>query len=179
MRQDTKSRVRREGIEGFSVLEMILASAVLMVGIVSVVQLVPASLRSNMENRLDTTATVVAQRELDQMLSRPLSETSFTDKDGKSVSLVGPGSPVVMQGSTPMIDFSAAPVPGYSLTYVDPNDPNYPNGTAFDVRWAVITRTSNGAAVSKRFILGCRQSNARPGVFPATLDTWVQKAPQL
>lgn len=172
MRQEKKSR---EGMEGFSLLEMILASAVLMFGIVSVVQLIPASLRSNMENRLDTTATVVAQRELDQILSQPLSETSFTDKDGETVGLVGPGAPVVMQGSTPMIDFTATKVPGYSLTYVDPNDPNYPNGT-FDVRWAVITQTSNGAAVSKRIILGCRQSNASPGIFPVTLDTWVQKA---
>lgn len=173
MRRKMKPGVPREGMEGFSVLEMILASAVLMFGVVSVVQLVPASLRSNMENRLDTTATVVAQRELDQILSQPLSETSFTDEDRNTVGLVGPGAPVVMQGSTPMIDFTAAKVTGYSLTYVDPNDAN---GTAFDVRWAVITQASNGLPVSKRIILGCRQSNASPGIFPVTLDTWVQKA---
>src|ERR1700738_1770101 len=78
---------------GFSVLEMILASAILMVGIVSVVQLVPASLQSSVANRMDTMATVVAQRELDQMLSQPLNLLSFTDKDGNTISLGGKGSP--------------------------------------------------------------------------------------
>jgi hypothetical protein len=150
---------------------MLLASAVLMVGIVSVVQLIPASLKSNLENRLDTTATVVAQRELDQMLGRPLSETSFTDKDQNSVSMVGPGSPVVMQGTTPTIDFSAALVTGYSLTYTDSQ------GTPFDVRWAVTTQSVNGVVMSKRITIACRPSKANKGIFPVTLDTWMHKAP--
>jgi Tfp pilus assembly protein PilV len=150
---------------------MLLASAVLMVGIVSVVQLIPASLRSNLENRLDTSATVIAQRELDQMLSRPLSETSFTDNDSNSVSMVGPGSPLVMLGSTPTIDFSAATVPGYSLTYTDAQ------GTAFEVRWAVTTQSSNGVVMSKRITIACRPSKINQGIFPVTLDTWMHKAP--
>src|SRR6202030_104925 len=80
---------------GFSVLEMIVASAILMVGIVSVVQLVPASLKNSVGNRMDTMATVVAQRELDQILSQPLDPTrpTFTDKDGNIISLDGAGSP--------------------------------------------------------------------------------------
>src|ERR1700719_3541824 len=80
--------------QGFSVLEMLLASAILMVGIVSVVQLVPASLNSSIGNRLDTQATVVCQRELDQMLSRPLNQPpTFVDQDGQTISLGGPGAP--------------------------------------------------------------------------------------
>src|SRR4029077_6700007 len=76
--------------DGFSVLEMIVASAILMGGIVSVVQLVPASLKNSVGNRMDTMATVIAQRELDQMLSRPLNlPPTFLDKDGNFVSLDG------------------------------------------------------------------------------------------
>src|SRR5579863_337944 len=101
---------------GFSVLEMIVASAILMVGIVSVVQLVPASLKNSVGNRMDTMATVVAQRELDQMLSQPVNLTppSFIDKDGNLVSLGGAGAPgatVVMSGQSTIIDFSAGTPP--------------------------------------------------------------------
>src|ERR1700745_118923 len=98
----------------------------MMVVIISVGQLVPASLQLNASNRLDTTATVIAQRELDQMLSQPLWKTSCEDPDGQPISLDGTassGSPVIMQGQTAQIDFPAAPVAGFSIPkYVDPND---------------------------------------------------------
>src|SRR5258708_16351596 len=109
---DRRFRMPR-GQSGFSILEMLLASAVLMVGIISVVQLVPASLQLNASNRLDTTATVIAQRELDQMLSQSVSKPSFPDTDGRTISLDGTassGSPVIMQGQMVQIDFTAAPV---------------------------------------------------------------------
>src|SRR6202047_2803987 len=80
---------RRAGQSGFSVLEMLLASAILMVGIISVVQLVPASLQLNANNRLDTLATVIAQRELDQMLSQPLWLDAFRDEVKNIISLGG------------------------------------------------------------------------------------------
>src|SRR5712672_674213 len=69
---------------GFSILEMVLASAILMVGILSVVQLVPVSLQLNANNRMDTMATAIAQRELDQMLTQPLTVNGFADKDGSA-----------------------------------------------------------------------------------------------
>ncbi len=89
---DRRFRMPR-GQSGFSILEMLLASAVLMVGIVSVVQLVPASLQLNANNRLDTLATVIAQRELDQMLGQPLWVDTFLDEDKNIISLGGPNSP--------------------------------------------------------------------------------------
>jgi hypothetical protein len=161
----------RSGDSGFSILEMLIASTIMMVGIVSVVQLVPISLQLNASNRLDTVATVIAQRELDQMLSQPLSKTTFTDQDGNSISLGGagsPGAPVVMQGQTPQIDFTAAPVTGFSIPqYVDPNDPT---GATFELRWAVIP--SSGNLVSKRIIIGCRRTNGNRPSLPVNLDTW-------
>jgi hypothetical protein len=168
-----------------SLLEMVLASAILLVGILSVVQLVPATLQSDLRNRLDTEATVIAQRELDQMLAQPLnlSPPSFTDPmTGNSISLGGtgsPGAPVTMYGSTPVIDFSvdSSSVPaGFIIpAYQDPNDPNFPNGPTFELRWAVIPQTINGVVVSKRIIVGCRQTNASTPMLPVTLDSSVQK----
>jgi type II secretory pathway pseudopilin PulG len=163
---------------GFTLLEMMLACGVLMVGVISVVQLVPASLKTSVNNRLDTMATAVAQRELDQMLSQPLTVTVFTDSDGHSITLDGPGAPganVVMDGPSAAIDFSSAPssVPdGFSTFYVDPNDPS---GTAFELRWAVYSEVSGGTVVSRRIIVGCRRANSNAGVFPVTLDGSVEK----
>jgi len=157
-------------------LELILASAILMVGIISVVQLVPASLQMNLNNRLDTMATVIAQRELDQMLSQPLTVTAFIDKDGHAVSLGGagsPGSPVTMQGQSAQIDFTADPVDGFQIPeYSDINDPS---GAKFELRWAVIPELSSGSVVSKRIIIACRKTNSNQPMLPVNLDSSVEK----
>ena len=162
--------------QGFSILEMLIASVILMVGIISVVQLVPASLRLNASNRFDTMATVMAQRELDQMLSQPLSTDAFLDKDNNVISLGGPGAPgasVLMDGQTPMIDFSpgsGTPPTGFYLDVTDQQ-----SGATFELRWSVIAQMSGGKTISKRIIIGCRQTNALQPMLPVTLDSWVQK----
>jgi prepilin-type N-terminal cleavage/methylation domain-containing protein len=181
MKESSKAQRAKE--QGFSLLEMVIASAILLVGVLSVVQLVPASLKSNLYNRMDTMATVVAQRELDQMLNQPLRASGFTDKNGNSVDLGRnsgssgwSGAPVVMQDSTTIIDFSASPVNGYSIEgYQDVNDPNYPNGPQFELRWAILTVINNGFVISKRIVIGCRQTNAAQPMLPVNLDTSVQR----
>ena len=177
----TKTRFSlRRGDSGFSILEMIIASAIMMVGIVSVVQLVPVSLQLNASNRLDTLATVIAQRELDQMLSQPLAVNAFTDTDRRIISLGGAGSPGAAvvpdaQGAE-QIDFTAATVAGFVIpAYVDPNDPNCPNCATFELRWAVIPQVSGGRIISKRIIIGCRQTNANRPSLALNLDSWVHK----
>jgi len=164
---------------GFSVLEMILASAVLMVGVISVVQLVPASLNSSIGNRLDTVATVVAQRELDQMLSQPLNVNTFVDNDRQTVRLGGagaPGAPVAMNGGYATIQFAASlPPTGFYKSYTDLNDPT---GPSFDLRWAVFPQVSNGVVVGRRIIIGCRRTNDGGNqqlLLPVILDSSVQK----
>ena len=131
------------GQAGFSLLEMVLATAVLLMGLVGVAQLVPASLLLNQENRSNASSLVMAQRELDQMVNQPLISNGFTDIENNFCLLGDPtqngvvvGSPLVMADNRPLIDFSQGVVPGYSFTYLDPNDPN---GATWDVRWAVIT----------------------------------------
>lgn len=56
---------------GFSLVEMMIATVILLVGLVAVAQLVPASLTLNYRNRMDSSALVLAQRQLDVLLDQP------------------------------------------------------------------------------------------------------------
>jgi Tfp pilus assembly protein PilV len=170
---------------GFTLLELAVATLILMVGIAGVVQLVPASQNSNLNNRVDTTAMVFAQREMDQMINQPLTSANFTDADGRVINLGSQtvtntliGNPVIMQGTTPTLDFSAATVAGYNFTFTDPNDLNDSAEATYRMRWAVISIVSAGQVVSKRFIVGCRRVGGGAGqtvLNPAVVDTLVQK----
>jgi prepilin-type N-terminal cleavage/methylation domain-containing protein len=173
---------RRKRERGFSLLEMLFATVILLVGLVAIAQLVPASIRLNYQNRNDSSAMVFAQRELDQMLDQPLNANpptqQFTDAEFNVCQIGNPaitnavqGTNVVLYNNQAVIDFNST-VAGYNFTYVDPADPN---GPRFDVRWAVIV-TGNGSTVSsKRFILGVRQQGGSGYFPPITLDAMVEK----
>ena len=172
--------------DGFSIVEMMLATVILLVGLVAVAQLVPASILLNYRNRMDSSALVFAQRQLDQMIDQPLSSNSFLDVLGNNCQLGTPqppssanvqGNSVIFVNNQTLIDFSQppgapAPTNGYSFTYQDPTDPN---GTTYDVRWAVIVTGNGSVASSKRYILGVRQIGGSGFFLPITLDTMVTK----
>lgn len=174
---------RRKSERGFSLLEMMFATVILLVGLVAIAQLVPASILLNYQNRNNSSALVFAQRELDQMLDQPLNPNAptqqFTDAEGNVCQIGDPrvtnsvqGTNVLTVQNQAVIDFTSS-VPGYNFTY--PVDPTVPNGISYDVRWAVII-TGNGATVSsKRFILGIRQLGGTGYFPPITLDAMVEK----
>jgi prepilin-type N-terminal cleavage/methylation domain-containing protein len=169
---------------GFTLTEVLVATVVLLVCLVAIAQLVPASILSNATNRNDSSAMVFAEQELNQFASRPLTDTQYTTERVLPVctvaipcSLGDPaqsdqvvGSPVVVINNHPVIDFSVATVAGYSFAYQDPNDPA---GVIYDVRWAVITHAPGGTIASKRFILGASKRGGNSFLVPVTLDTMV------
>ena len=188
---DTKTMIARRNTKrgcasrGFTLLEMMCATVVLLVALFAVAQLVPASVMLNSKNRNDSSALVFAQRELDQMLEQPLSSQTpnptFQDEEGNPCNLgdssqpnttTVAGNPVAIVNNLTAIDFSASAIPGYSLTYQDPYSPNAPT---LDVRWAVITTTKAGNVTSKRFILGVRQQGGNGYFLPITLDSTVSQ----
>lgn len=184
--QDHKSaRSRARNREsGFTLVEVFMAIVVLLVGIVAVAQLVPASISSNSTNRNDSSALVFAQREMDQFLNQPLNMAltppAFIDALGFSCDLGDPaqpanvafGSPTVLYQNQVIIDFTQPVFPGYHFTYQDPNDPA---GVVYDLRWAVFTASNNGLVTSKRFILGARKEGGNGIYKPVTLDTILEK----
>ena len=184
-RQSISARTNQRG---FTLTEVLIAIIILLVGIVAVAQLVPASIGSNSANRNDSAALVFAQRQMDLFVGQPLnmsiSPPAFTETiDGQTFtcylgdptqpSNTAVGSPLSVFYNQMVIDFSAATADNYNFTYQDPNDPF---GMVYDVRWAVITTTNSSHLVtSKRFILGVRRKGGNGIYNPVTLDTILSK----
>ena len=183
-RTGARARSRQRG---FTLIELLMATVIILVGLVAVAQLVPTSVLLNSNNRSDATALVFGQRVMEGMRNQPLTAPPYTGSlgdwcpVGNTCQLGDPAQPSVLVGNpvnstsgTPIIDFSASPVAGYSFTYVDPNDPL---GATYDVRWAVLTRTNpaSGVVTSKRFILGVFRRGMKTPTLPVTLDTMVSK----
>ncbi|MCL4524737.1 MAG: prepilin-type N-terminal cleavage/methylation domain-containing protein [Acidobacteria bacterium] len=168
---------------GFTMVELLIAMAVLMFGIAAVAQLIPISIQSNMRNRYDSTAVVVAERLLNQMISQPLTATQFTDIDG-NVRLLGGaaglvGNPVQVVSAIPngalnlvRVDFGVNAVAGYNFMYTNPNDSI---GIPYEVRWTVITNLSGATVVSKRILVGVWKRDPRNVTVPVTVEAWVQR----
>jgi len=72
---------------GFTLTEMLIATAIILVGLVAVAQLVPASVMLNSNNRSNATALVLAQRQLEAMREVSLNTTTFNDPLGCCASL--------------------------------------------------------------------------------------------
>jgi prepilin-type N-terminal cleavage/methylation domain-containing protein len=173
---------------GFTLTELLIATAIVLVGLVAVAELVPASVMLNSNNRSNATALVLAQRQLEAMREVSLNITTFNDPLGVLCPLATTcylgdptqpgqivGSPVTLdtQGS-PIIDFGQPTVTGYSFSYVDLNDPF---GATNDIRWAVITFTNplNNVPTSRRIILGVFRRGMKSPTLPVTLDVLVSK----
>lgn len=186
-RRTGKSNFIGQDPRGFTLLEMMCATVILLVALFAVAQLVPVSINLNGQNRSDSMALVFAQREMDQMIEQPLSSTVFTDPQGilcppggvcnlgdpsNPNNLVGNPVAVNSDGLT-MINFGGPQVPGYSFNYQDATSAN---GATLDVRWAVVTSVNPaGAVTGRRFIIGVQQQGGNGFFLPVTLDSTVSK----
>jgi len=144
---------------GATLIELMVAMLVLAIGLGALSILFVVSIASNNRNSKDTSATLLAQKVIEELSAQNTNSTvavTLTDCVGNNwvipstqgTAFPGQGAALVTNAASPYyggIDFnqSVGAVPsGFGMQYVDCNQ----NGTqtTYDVRWNVMTVTANG-----------------------------------
>lgn len=176
-------RKTRHTAAGFTLIEVMIAMLVLLIGLIAAAQLVPLTINRNLLNRNDSKATVVAEQVLDQILSQRIGDAQATiivDGQNFVIQLGGPGagaagSPIITgAGGQVALDYSVGAVQGYNFVLFDPNNPASPG---IEVRLGVITTVAGTGPVSKRFAVSAwRRDNTQNAIFsPVTFDGFMQR----
>ena len=131
--------------EGFSLLELLLAMIILVIGVGSVATMIGYSINSDLAAKNETVAITAAERELEQL--RNSSYSSLTDG----------GSTLDSYGK---ISFSGSQVNGYFANVTVSDADQIGKAATFDVRWNITTIA--GASMKKITIAAQRlNGNAR------------------
>lgn len=184
MRTVETGKMQNSSQKGFTLTELAIATAVLLFGVVAVMQLVPFSIKTNTANRYDTTSVVIAQQLLDEMSAQPLNNLTLTVPDpicgamslGTGAANQSVESPTLnyltMFNGNATVNFAQAAVAGYNCNYTNPNSASA--GT-YLVRWGVVvTQNAAGQVVSKRFVVGVQRTGMQFR-FPVNVEATVQK----
>jgi Tfp pilus assembly protein PilV len=136
---------------GMSLIELMIAGVVLIVGFMGIMVLVTTAIAGNSRNRNDSSGTMLAQMVMEQIRSAVANSAttrSVTDCAGNTftISAVGSsgGAGATLSGTS--IDFTASQVTNYSMNYVVCNA----NGrrATYDVRWNVQTLSTGPKLVT-------------------------------
>lgn len=143
----SEKRLIREGksgakSRGFSLLELSMAMAVLLVGLLGGMLVIGVASANNGRSKFHTTAATLAESTMERILAIPetatgtAAQTQITDCSGTTYTVetaVG-GSPLISSGAfSGSIDFSQATQPNYSMNYAMCGA----SGGNYDVRWRV------------------------------------------
>jgi Tfp pilus assembly protein PilV len=139
--------MRKENLSqrGMSLIEMMIACVVLLVGVLSMAALIPLAIGTNSKNRQQSNSTVIAQMLTEKILSVPVGapQPTLTDCTGAQTNITvtgttaGSGAALLASGD---IDFSqtagsAGDPAGYYILYTACGT----NGrqSTYDVRWNI------------------------------------------
>ena len=155
MRSAQSSNPKRRQ-KGLTLIELMLALFVLAVGLAGGMILVSTAIATNNRNKLDTTATLIAQTVLERILQQGASSTAviaITDCTGNQLNInntsaaaPGAGSPVA-NGS---LTFQAAPTAGYGGTYTVCRAGGMT--ATYDVQWNITTMGTSGTQVYTKYV---------------------------
>ena len=128
---------------GFSLIELMIAMAVLAVGILGGIVVIAVATANDGRSKLHTTAAAMAQSTMERIIAIPAkavgtaAQTKITDCAGNSFTIeTAPGgSPLITSGAfAGSVDFTQAPQPNYSMSYVMCSaGANVP----YDIRWRI------------------------------------------
>ena len=194
------NRARASAENGFTMVELLIAIMIFMVGIVAVAELVPRAIVANFRARNSSTAIVVAQEMMEKIAAEPIVPSPvlicpitgdtgpnghywFCDAEGTAIAtgVMDAGSlltRVVVAGCPmdgQMLDFdpAAACPPGYRLQ--DDNgivwDVRSGATQAVEIRWRVWTLHRRSVPVRKVIMVGARVGQPGQGIVVRNLQT--------
>lgn len=141
--QQTREPEAAKISRGFSLIELMIAMAVLAVGILGGIVVIAVATTNDGRSKLHTTAAAMAQGTMERIVAIPAkavganAQTKITDCAGTTFTIetaVG-GSPLITNGAfAGSIDFTQPPQQNYSMSYVTcSGGGNVP----YDVRWRI------------------------------------------
>jgi hypothetical protein len=142
----TKGKVRSSQ-RGMSLIELMIASVVLIVGVLGCAALIPVAIGTNSRNRQQSNSTVIAQMTMEKIISLPITTVTGTITDcagtanniNTTGSVGGTGSTLLPTGA---IDFSqarggAGAPAGYYMLYK--TCATLVGQATYDIRWNIQT----------------------------------------
>jgi prepilin-type N-terminal cleavage/methylation domain-containing protein len=143
---------------GFSLVEMLIAAVVLLVGLTAGMLLILTAMANNNRSKMDSTATILSQMTIEMIAAVPANATTnmtvvdCNPTSGSASHTVyttgssgGAGAPLTSGGS---IDFTQATVTGYSMTYYGCQASTGDRQALYDVRWNIKTLSVNAKLVT-------------------------------
>jgi prepilin-type N-terminal cleavage/methylation domain-containing protein len=157
MRNTRPSQKRRKDA-GFTMIELLIASVVLVIGVMAMAGLVGLGVKNNGHSRLDSTGVMLNQAVVEQVSEAIIYE--YNSCGGTGVATItdcanntfhpngnGPGALLYTSITAPAvnqignIDFTASAIPGYQMNYTICNGSTQ---VVYDVRWNISNMSSLG-----------------------------------
>jgi prepilin-type N-terminal cleavage/methylation domain-containing protein len=155
---------------GFTLIEMLLASVILLVGLTAGIALIIMAMANDSRSKNDTSATVLAQMTIETIAAVPANATTSmtiidcnptTSSASHTINTTGSGTGAGAPLTSGIIDFSQSAVIGYSMTYYGCQASTGDRQTTYDIRWNIKTLTANTklVTVAAKPILGSTNAN--------------------
>lgn len=156
------SRKARAAQKGMSLLEVLIAAFILIVGVLGVMGLVITAIGANSVSRQQSNSTAIAQMMMEKIMSVPANTNptlSITDCAGNAhnISTAAGGATLLSSGMySGAVDFSQASVANYSALYTTCGTSG--RQIVYDVRWKIAAIAGTGNL--KMVTVSAKQQNA-------------------
>jgi prepilin-type N-terminal cleavage/methylation domain-containing protein len=161
-----KGTMRHKKQRGMSLLELMIAMVVFMVGVIGCAAAIPFALRTNFGNRQQNNSTVLAQMVTEKIMSVPVGTTSTAIMDcagtANTVNTTAGGESVLSSGT---IDYTASTTAGYYMNYTTCGSTNGLQ-MVYDVRW-------NIQALGDTKLVTVSAKLNRAGALPTTIRSMI------
>jgi Tfp pilus assembly protein PilV len=151
-----KNSAIRNSKAGFTIVEMMIASLVLVSGLTACMMLIITAMANDGRSKNDSTATLLSQLTMEMISAVPANSTNtMTVVDcnptgtsaSHTISTTGSGTGAGAPLSSGAIDFSQATVAGYAMTYYGCQASTGDRQMLYDVRWNIKTISTNAKLV--------------------------------